>query len=76
MRGVKAGDQQKIMMYAMPAVMLFVFINLASGLNLYYLVQNIASLPQQWIIARERRTATPVVSTPAAASLPKGKGKG
>ena len=54
MRGVKANDQQKIMMYMMPAVMLIVFLNLAAGLNLYYLVQNLASLPQQWLIARER----------------------
>lgn len=55
MRGQKAGDQQKIMLYVMPVIMLFFFINFASGLNLYYLIQNIASLPQQWIIAHERR---------------------
>lgn len=58
MRGVKAGDQQKMMMYMMPAMMLFIFFNMASGLNLYYLVQNLASLPQQWLISQERGRAT------------------
>lgn len=55
MRGSKMGDQQKLTMYAMPAVMLFFFFSLASGLNLYYLIQNIASLPQQWMIANQRK---------------------
>ncbi len=63
MRGMKANDQQKMMMYMMPAMMLFIFFNMASGLNLYYLVQNLASLPQQWLIAQERgrASATPLV---------------
>ncbi len=54
MKGMKANEQQKIMMYMMPAMMLLFFFNMASGLNLYYLVQNLASLPQQWLIAHER----------------------
>ncbi|MEP6765283.1 MAG: membrane protein insertase YidC [Gemmatimonadaceae bacterium] len=57
MKGMKANDQQKIMMYMMPAMMLLFFFNMASGLNLYYLVQNLASLPQQWLIAHERSKA-------------------
>ncbi len=63
MKGVKANEQQKMMMYVMPAMMLFIFFSMASGLNLYYLVQNLASLPQQWLIAHERGKAagTPVV---------------
>ncbi|MEQ1690801.1 MAG: YidC/Oxa1 family insertase periplasmic-domain containing protein [Gemmatimonas sp.] len=61
MKGVKANDQQKMMMYMMPAMMLFIFFSMASGLNLYYLVQNLASLPQQWLIAQERGRAVPVV---------------
>jgi YidC/Oxa1 family membrane protein insertase len=32
-----------------------IFWNFASGLNLYYAVQNIAALPQQWLLARERQ---------------------
>jgi YidC/Oxa1 family membrane protein insertase len=59
MRGVKANEQQKMMMYLMPAVMMVIFLNMASGLNLYYFVQNLASLPQQWLISRER--AKPVI---------------
>ena len=61
MKGVKANEQQKMMMYIMPAMMLFIFFGMASGLNLYYLVQNLASLPQQWLIAQERGKATPLV---------------
>ncbi|MES2522469.1 MAG: membrane protein insertase YidC [Gemmatimonadota bacterium] len=61
MKGIKGNDQQKMMMYMMPAMMLFIFLNMASGLNLYYLVQNLASLPQQWLIAHERGKQTPLV---------------
>ncbi len=62
LRGIKAGEQQKLMMYLMPVVMLIVFLNMAAGLNLYYLVQNLASLPQQWLISRERAKVVPVVT--------------
>jgi YidC/Oxa1 family membrane protein insertase len=59
MRGMPPNPQTKIVSYAIPAMMLFFFVNVASGLNLYYGVQNLASLPQQWLIARERtRKAT------------------
>jgi membrane protein insertase Oxa1/YidC/SpoIIIJ len=34
-----------------------VLLNLASGLNLYYTAQNVAALPQQWLLARERARA-------------------
>jgi YidC/Oxa1 family membrane protein insertase len=63
MKGIKANEQQKMMMYLMPAMLLFFFFSMAGGLNLYYLVQNIASLPQQWLIAHERGKA----GTPARA---------
>lgn len=61
MRGMKANEQQKMMMYLMPAMMMVIFFNMASGLNLYYFVQNLASLPQQWLISQERTRAQPVV---------------
>lgn len=61
MRGIKANEQQKMMMYLMPAMMLIFFFNIASGLNLYYFIQNLASLPQQWLISRERSRAAPLV---------------
>lgn len=46
--------QTKMMMYMFPVMMTFLLANLAAGLNLYYAVQNLAALPQQWIIANER----------------------
>ena len=67
MRGIKSNEQQKMMMYMMPVMMLFIFLNMASGLNLYYLVQNLASLPQQWLISQERGRATPLVRAAPAA---------
>ncbi len=49
--------QMKMMMYVMPVMMVFIFFQLASGLNLYYSVANIATLPQQIYIAKERKRA-------------------
>jgi YidC/Oxa1 family membrane protein insertase len=54
MRNMPANPQAKMMSYMMPVVMTFMFLRFASGLNLYYFVQNVAALPQQWMIARER----------------------
>jgi YidC/Oxa1 family membrane protein insertase len=69
--GLKAAPpnpQAKVMSYMMPVMLTVLFLNLASGLNLYYAVQNIAALPQQWLLARERQKVAPVavVSPPAA----------
>ena len=47
--------QMKMMLYMMPVMMTVLFLNFASGLNLYYTVSNIASIPQQWMLARERK---------------------
>jgi YidC/Oxa1 family membrane protein insertase len=60
MRGMKGNEQQKMMMYLMPAMMMVIFLNMAAGLNLYYFIQNIASLPQQWLISRERMKSSVV----------------
>ncbi|HTI62291.1 MAG TPA: YidC/Oxa1 family insertase periplasmic-domain containing protein [Gemmatimonadaceae bacterium] len=65
MRGMPPNPQTKMMSYMMPAMFTVMFLNLASGLNLYYAVQNVAALPQQWIITRERAKAG--MSTPPAA---------
>lgn len=54
MRGMPPSPQGKTMSYMMPVMMTAIFWNFASGLNLYYAVQNIAALPQQWLLARER----------------------
>jgi YidC/Oxa1 family membrane protein insertase len=55
MRGAPPNPQAQMLTYAMPAMFLFFFINVASGLNLYYLTQNLIMLPQQWLLARERQ---------------------
>jgi YidC/Oxa1 family membrane protein insertase len=46
-----------MMLYLFPVMMTFLLANLASGLNLYYAVQNLAALPQQWLISSERAKA-------------------
>ncbi|MDH4043404.1 MAG: membrane protein insertase YidC [Gemmatimonadota bacterium] len=53
-RGVPPNPQAKMMMYVMPVMFTFLFLKFSSGLNLYYAVSNVASLPQQWLISRER----------------------
>ena len=47
--------QMKMMMYIMPPFMTIIFLNFASGLNLYYTAMNFASVPQQVLINRERK---------------------
>jgi YidC/Oxa1 family membrane protein insertase len=61
----EVNPQMKFMMYAMPIFMTVIFLNFASGLNLYYAAQNIFSLPQQYLIARRRLREAPVAK-PAA----------
>jgi len=57
MRSAPPNPQAKMMGYMFPVMMTVVLLNMASGLNLYYTAQNIAALPQQWMIARERAKA-------------------
>jgi YidC/Oxa1 family membrane protein insertase len=64
MRNMPPNPQAKMMSYMMPVMFTVMFLRFASGLNLYYAVQNIAALPQQWMIARERAKA----GTPGTAS--------
>ena len=59
MRNAPPNPQAKMMGYMFPVMMTVVLINMASGLNLYYTAQNIAALPQQWLLARERAKARP-----------------
>jgi YidC/Oxa1 family membrane protein insertase len=55
--GMEQNPQMKMMMYMMPVMMGIIFFMLPAGLNLYYAVTQVASLPQQVMIARERRRA-------------------
>lgn len=54
MRNAPPNPQAKMMLYIFPVMMTFLFANFASGLNLYYAIQNVAAIPQQWLIANER----------------------
>ncbi len=70
MRNAPPNPQAKLMAYVFPAVFTFIFLRFAAGLNLYYAVQNIAALPQQWLIAKERAKVAPAPTkkTPAKAA--------
>jgi YidC/Oxa1 family membrane protein insertase len=76
--GMEPNPQMKTMLYVMPVMMTFLFLNFASGLNLYYAVSNLASIPQQWLLARERvrRGGTGVPPKPPPAPPAKAKRKG
>jgi len=54
-RSMPPNPQTKMLTYIMPVFMTVIFLKLASGLNLYYAAQNLASIPQQLQIAKERR---------------------
>jgi YidC/Oxa1 family membrane protein insertase len=62
MRNAPPNPQAKMMSYMFPVIMTVALLNMAAGLNLYYAVQNIAALPQQWLIARERAKRTASVA--------------
>jgi YidC/Oxa1 family membrane protein insertase len=76
MSGMPPNPQTKMMLYFLPIMMTVMFLNFASGLNLYYFIQNLASIPQQWLLAKERRKAqvkaAPVKPPPAPAGKKKG----
>ena len=52
--GVPPNPQAKMMVYFMPVFMTVLFLRFASGLNLYYVVSNLFSIPQQYLIAMRR----------------------
>jgi len=60
--GMDPNPQMKVLLYMMPVMMTILFAKFASGLNLYYTVMNIASLPQQLILSRERLRRNPPVA--------------
>jgi len=65
MRSAPPNPQTKMMAYIMPLVMTVIFFRFPSGLNLYYTVQNMVTIPQQWLLAKERaKGSTPRVMTP------------
>ena len=68
MRSIEQPNPQlKMMMWFMPIFMVVIFFQLASGLNLYYATANIATLPQQYWIAKERKKAQAKAPVPSPA---------
>lgn len=57
--GMAPNPQMKMMLYLMPVMMVVLFARFASGLNLYYTVMNLASIPQQWMLSKERMKRNP-----------------
>jgi len=55
MRNMPKNPQATMMLYLMPGMFTMFLLSTASGLSIYYLVQQIAAIPQQWMIANERR---------------------
>jgi YidC/Oxa1 family membrane protein insertase len=60
MRNMPKNPQATMMLYLMPGMFTVFLLSTASGLSIYYLVQQLAAIPQQWMIANERRKAQPV----------------
>ncbi|MGQ0640228.1 MAG: membrane protein insertase YidC [Gemmatimonadaceae bacterium] len=57
MRSMPPNPQTRVMTYVLPVMMTVLLANMASGLNLYWAAQNVASIPQQILISRERARA-------------------
>lgn len=70
LRGSPPNPQAKMFAYVMPLTFAVLFARLAAGLHIYYAVQNVAAIPQQWLLARERAKVAPVQPAPAAAQSP------
>jgi len=68
--GMEPNPQMKTMLYVMPVMMTVLFARFASGLNLYYTVQNLVSVPQQWMLAKERVKANPPKKEATSAPAP------
>ncbi|CAN5806567.1 membrane protein insertase YidC [soil metagenome] len=79
MSGMEQNPQMKMMMYFMPLAIGFIFFMLPSGLNLYYATTNVATLPQQILISKERKKAQEAMKeqqkpAPRGAPVPSGGG--
>lgn len=74
--GVPPNPQMKMMLYIMPLMMTVLFARFPSGLNLYYTVSNMVSVPQQWYLAKERlRAKKPSARPPSGSSKKADAGK-
>lgn len=60
------GAQQKLMMWMMPLMMTFFFLNLPAGLNLYIVASNLLSIAQQFWVRRRHGPPAGQVATAGA----------
>ena len=68
MKTMPPNPQMKFMLYFMPLFMIVIFLNLASGLNLYYAAQNLPGFIQQMQLSKERaryQAARAITTAPA-----------
>jgi membrane protein insertase Oxa1/YidC/SpoIIIJ len=73
----QTNPQMKMMTYVLPVVFTVMFAGFPSGLNLYYTTSNIASLPQQLYLSKERQAARAKMASPSPKSNSKeSKGPG
>ena len=56
----ESNPQMRLMMWFMPLFFGFIFLNFPAGLNLYYAAMNLATIPQQVIVAQERKRVKPI----------------
>jgi YidC/Oxa1 family membrane protein insertase len=63
MRSMPPNPQMQMMLWMMPVMMVFIFFRFPAGVNLYYAVTNIATIPQQIWLSKERQKVQP--QTPA-----------
>ncbi|MCG6191777.1 membrane protein insertase YidC [Leptospira sp. FAT2] len=56
MTSVSMDPNQKVLLYVMPVMMLYIFWNMPSGVTLYWTFQNILSIGQQWITNHLKKT--------------------
>lgn len=75
MRSSPPNPQMKMMLWFMPGLMLVLFLNFASGLNLYYMAQNLTGFPQQLQLIKEREARQAAKKAAVTAADPKPKKK-
>ncbi|AXR67415.1 membrane protein insertase YidC [Leptospira mayottensis] len=56
MTSVSMDPNQKMLMYVMPVMMLYIFWNMPSGVTLYWTFQNVLSIGQQWVTNHLKKT--------------------
>ncbi|MDT8342390.1 MAG: membrane protein insertase YidC [Longimicrobiales bacterium] len=72
----ESNPQMRVMLWFMPIGLGILFLQFPSGLNLYYAVMNIATIPQQVLIARERQRVKPLKASGGEPGPAKGGGGG